>query len=91
MDLTLIVAATRSMGIGVNGSLPWSRLEKEMAYFARVTKRLPPNVRNVRKDRSHFNVLAKCGLADISRTASNIGHECTCHGPDNLGEHSYEV
>ncbi|TDZ36388.1 Dihydrofolate reductase [Colletotrichum spinosum] len=40
-ELTLIVAATRNMGIGANGTLPWTGLKKEMAYFARVTKRLP--------------------------------------------------
>ncbi|KAI1458303.1 dihydrofolate reductase-like domain-containing protein [Annulohypoxylon moriforme] len=40
-ELTLIVAATRSMGIGLNGTLPWTGLKKEMAYFARVTKRIP--------------------------------------------------
>ncbi|KAK4043229.1 dihydrofolate reductase [Parachaetomium inaequale] len=40
-DLTLIVAATQQMGIGRNGTLPWTGLRKEMAYFARVTKRLP--------------------------------------------------
>jgi hypothetical protein len=38
-ELTLIVAATRNMGIGRNGGLPWTGLKKEMAYFARVTKR----------------------------------------------------
>ncbi|KAI5855579.1 dihydrofolate reductase-like domain-containing protein [Durotheca rogersii] len=38
-ELTLIVAATRSMGIGRRGGLPWTDLRKEMAYFARVTKR----------------------------------------------------
>ncbi|KAM0285343.1 hypothetical protein ACHAQH_001532 [Verticillium albo-atrum] len=41
LDLTLIVAATRTMGIGLNGTLPWTGLKREMAYFARVTKRLP--------------------------------------------------
>ncbi|KAI0448715.1 dihydrofolate reductase [Xylaria acuta] len=41
LELTLVVAATRSMGIGRNGTLPWTGLKKEMAYFARVTKRLP--------------------------------------------------
>jgi dihydrofolate reductase len=45
MELTLIVAATRSMGIGAKGGLPWTGLRKEMAYFARVTKRLPSQVR----------------------------------------------
>lgn len=42
MELTLIVAATsRTMGIGRNGTLPWTGLKQEMAYFARVTKKLP--------------------------------------------------
>ncbi|KAK7754227.1 hypothetical protein SLS62_003804 [Diatrype stigma] len=41
LELTLIVAATRNMGIGRAGTLPWTGLKKEMAYFARVTKRLP--------------------------------------------------
>ncbi|KAH8176271.1 dihydrofolate reductase domain-containing protein [Sarocladium implicatum] len=40
-ELTLIVAATRSMGIGLNGSMPWKGLRKEMQYFARVTSRVP--------------------------------------------------
>ncbi|KAK4165324.1 dihydrofolate reductase-like domain-containing protein, partial [Cladorrhinum sp. PSN259] len=43
LDLTLILAAASSnMGIGRAGTLPWTGLKKEMAYFARVTKRLPP-------------------------------------------------
>ncbi|KAJ2987657.1 hypothetical protein NUW58_g4386 [Xylaria curta] len=41
LELTLVVAATRNMGIGRNGTLPWTGLKKEMAYFARVTKRAP--------------------------------------------------
>ncbi|RWA12138.1 hypothetical protein EKO27_g2962 [Xylaria grammica] len=41
LELTLVVAATRNMGIGRNGALPWTSLKKEMAYFARVTRRLP--------------------------------------------------
>ncbi|CAH0049145.1 unnamed protein product [Clonostachys solani] len=41
-EFTLIVAATRSMGIGLNGTMPWQGLRKEMQYFARVTTRLPP-------------------------------------------------
>lgn len=41
-ELTIIVAATaRNMGIGRAGELPWTSLRKEMAYFARVTKRVP--------------------------------------------------
>jgi dihydrofolate reductase len=39
--LTIIVAATRSMGIGLRGSLPWQGLKNEMAYFARVTSSSP--------------------------------------------------
>ncbi|KAG6364386.1 hypothetical protein INS49_005987 [Diaporthe citri] len=42
LELTLVLAATRDMGIGLRGTLPWTGLKKEMAYFARVTKRLPP-------------------------------------------------
>lgn len=44
VELTLVVAATRDMGIGRAGGLPWTGLRKEMAYFARVTKRLPVDV-----------------------------------------------
>ena len=43
--LTLIVAATKSNGIGQNGRLPW-RLPQEMAYFARVTSNAPEGKRN---------------------------------------------
>ncbi|KAH7170317.1 dihydrofolate reductase-like domain-containing protein [Dactylonectria macrodidyma] len=42
LELTLIVAATRNMGIGANGTMPWTGLRKEMQYFARVTTRIPP-------------------------------------------------
>lgn len=41
--LTLIVAATKDLGIGRDGGLPWPQLKQEMGYFARVTKRSPPN------------------------------------------------
>ena len=43
-ELTLVLAATRDMGIGLNGTLPWTGLRKEMAYFARVTKRVSNQV-----------------------------------------------
>ncbi|CAE6463432.1 unnamed protein product [Rhizoctonia solani] len=36
-QLTLVVAATLTNGIGAKGSLPW-RLPREMAYFAKVTR-----------------------------------------------------
>ena len=42
-ELTIIVAATNAMGIGRCGALPWPSLKKEMAYFARVTKRSVPS------------------------------------------------
>ena len=40
--LTIIVATTKTMGIGRAGALPWPMLKSEMAYFTRVTKRAPP-------------------------------------------------
>jgi dihydrofolate reductase len=43
--LTLIVAATKSNGIGQNARLPW-RLPKEMAYFAQVTSNAPDGSSN---------------------------------------------
>lgn len=43
--LTLIVAATKSNGIGLNGGLPW-RLPKEMAYFAKATTHAPEGSTN---------------------------------------------
>ncbi|MCJ1242561.1 dihydrofolate reductase [Varicellaria rhodocarpa] len=53
-SLTLIVATTRTMGIGLNGTLPWPPLKEEMAYFTRVTKRpQPPS----QKDRKHVNAV----------------------------------
>jgi dihydrofolate reductase len=42
-SLTLILAATPSLGIGKSGGLPWPQLRKEMGYFARVTKRTSPH------------------------------------------------
>ncbi|KAI8337071.1 dihydrofolate reductase [Chlamydoabsidia padenii] len=37
---TLIVAATKTYGIGINGGLPW-RLPKDMAFFKHVTTLIP--------------------------------------------------
>ncbi|KAF1972827.1 hypothetical protein BU23DRAFT_143762 [Bimuria novae-zelandiae CBS 107.79] len=42
LSLTLILAATPSLGIGKAGTLPWPQLRKEMGYFKRVTMRVPP-------------------------------------------------
>ena len=44
LPLTIIVAATPSNGIGQTGGLPWPMLKKDMAYFARVTKRVPTSL-----------------------------------------------
>ncbi|KAL6150215.1 hypothetical protein ACJQWK_00421 [Exserohilum turcicum] len=41
--LTLILAATPSLGIGNAGTLPWPLLKKEMGFFARVTRRTTPS------------------------------------------------
>jgi dihydrofolate reductase len=41
-SLTLVLAATPTLGIGKGGVLPWPQLKKEMGYFARVTKRVSP-------------------------------------------------
>ncbi|KDR84968.1 hypothetical protein GALMADRAFT_218042 [Galerina marginata CBS 339.88] len=43
---TIIVAATKSNGIGANARLPW-RLPKEMKYFAKVTSNAPEGRQNV--------------------------------------------
>lgn len=43
LSLTLILAATPSLGIGKAGTLPWPQLRKEMGYFKRVTARVPPS------------------------------------------------
>ena len=40
-QITLIVATTPSLGIGYQGSLPWKALSKDMAFFRRVTTRVP--------------------------------------------------
>ncbi|RKF78531.1 Dihydrofolate reductase [Golovinomyces cichoracearum] len=46
-ELTLIVASTNRMGIGKSGSLPWTDgLKKDMAYFARVTKKSDKSARD---------------------------------------------
>ena len=41
IPLTLIVATSPNLGIGLRGALPW-RLKSELQYFARVTTRVPP-------------------------------------------------
>ncbi|MCJ1448893.1 MAG: dihydrofolate reductase [Stictis urceolatum] len=46
LPLTLIVATTPSMGIGLGGRLPWPAIRSEMAYFTRVTRLAPPGYVN---------------------------------------------
>jgi dihydrofolate reductase len=43
--LTIIVAATKANGIGVNNSLPW-RLPREMKYFMQVTSNVVDGQQN---------------------------------------------
>ncbi|KAI9726604.1 MAG: dihydrofolate reductase [Chrysothrix sp. TS-e1954] len=43
-ELTLIVAATRTLGIGQNGQLPWPKLKAELGFFSRVTSWVPPSL-----------------------------------------------
>ena len=48
--LYLIVATSISppLGIGFKGTLPWPQLKTDMSFFARITKRLPPQPNHVR-------------------------------------------
>lgn len=71
-ELTLIVAATNQMGIGKAGTLPWTGLKKEMAYFARITKRAAPGVQSF-SPQLHTSADA---FTEI---------ECCDNGPQNLG------
>jgi len=55
-ELTLVVAATSNMGIGKGGGLPWKGLKKEMAYFARITKRASPGVQPLSPFQNQANI-----------------------------------
>lgn len=70
--LTLIVAATLKNGIGKDGALPWPMLKKEMAYFARVTKRvpLPSNTGSVQSD-----ALKRANLEGAQRNVVIMGRK----------------
>jgi dihydrofolate reductase len=59
MELTLVVAATRSMGIGARGTLPWTGLKNEMTYFARVTKRLPAQLAQAQPDARNAVIMGR--------------------------------
>ncbi|QSZ37699.1 hypothetical protein DSL72_008798 [Monilinia vaccinii-corymbosi] len=89
-EFTLIVAATNKMGVGKGGGLPWTGLRKEMAYFARVTKRAGPGKTNAvvmgRKTwesiPSKFRPLASRANYMISRTQSSSNPSDVELGPD---------
>ncbi|APA15194.1 hypothetical protein SS1G_08803 [Sclerotinia sclerotiorum 1980 UF-70] len=88
-EFTLIVAATNKMGVGKGGGLPWTGLRKEMAYFARVTKRAGPGKTNAvvmgRKTWESippkFRPLANRANYMISRTQTSNSPEVDL-GPD---------
>ncbi|ESZ97210.1 hypothetical protein SBOR_2404 [Sclerotinia borealis F-4128] len=88
-EFTLIVAATNRMGVGKGGGLPWTGLRKEMAYFARVTKRAGPGKTNAvvmgRKTWESiplkYRPLAKRANYMISRTQSSNSSDIDL-GPD---------
>lgn len=67
-ELTLIVAATRSMGIGFQGTMPWKGLKKEMQYFARVTTRVPTSSQvliNLKENSIPIRLIIKTDFNDI--------------------------
>lgn len=51
--ITLIVAATPSLGIGYQGSLPWQALRGDMAFFKRVTTRVPSATDSAQQGEPH--------------------------------------
>lgn len=77
-ELTLIVAATSKMGIGLRGTLPWTGLKKEMAYFARVTKRAP----STEVGRSPSTECYDIALMVFA------GHKYGDNGPQDMGQHT---
>lgn len=102
-ELTLIVAATRNMGIGLAGTMPWKGLRKEMQYFARVTSRLPPQVRfpmaHVPGIGIHDPTPGGVSLATPNDPVILIpfaGNQVRCcqrcrHGPQDLGLHPSQI
>lgn len=80
-ELTLIVAATSKMGIGKAGTLPWTGLKNEMAYFARVTKRAESGVLPLPLP-SHPSPSLPKSKAKLTLVK---GIEHSNHGPQNLG------
>ncbi|KAI5259573.1 hypothetical protein E4T42_00099 [Aureobasidium subglaciale] len=75
--LTLIVATTAKNGIGKNGTLPWPMLKKEMAYFARVTKRVPEAA-----SRPDSSMLAE--TASQSSDSTEVAANANIQDPQNV-------
>ncbi|KAJ4298174.1 hypothetical protein N0V90_006073 [Kalmusia sp. IMI 367209] len=57
LSLTLILAATPSLGIGKAGTLPWPQLRKEMGYFKRVTMRVSERSGGIQGARRKVNAV----------------------------------
>ncbi|KAI9895095.1 MAG: dihydrofolate reductase [Vezdaea aestivalis] len=57
LPLTLIVATSKSGGIGSNGALPWPMIKGEMGYFSRVTKRLAVQSESSQNDSGRQNAV----------------------------------
>lgn len=85
--LTLIVAATAKNGIGKNGGLPWPMLKKEMAYFARVTKRVPGL--STKPEASMISD-ASSQLSDSSETAATLSEGQTAQNVVVMGRKTWE-
>jgi dihydrofolate reductase len=91
-ELTLIVAATtRNMGIGRAGDLPWTGLKKEMAYFARVTKRTPsvdspnPEVLPPPPAPKLSSLCFRTSRTLIRCLGAEAAKKCRRHGPQDVG------
>lgn len=85
--LTLIVAATVKNGIGKNGTLPWPMLKKEMAYFARVTKRVPSSLQRENANPTMSAPLpnSSANLATAQSASSSSASASASHdGPQNV-------
>ena len=57
--LTLVVATTPSLGIGLRGTLPWPLLKSDLAFFARVTKRIPCATNDIGQTRKNAVIMGR--------------------------------
>ena len=96
VSFDLVVAYTRKMGIGNNGTLPWPRLSKDMAHFVDKTKTAPPGMMNavvmgrktwdsiplaLRPLKDRYNIVVT-SQADITYVLS-VQHGLICHVPSS--------